>query len=243
MSRRFDGSTQYGTTASVPVTAVPLTLACWVYPEVSANFFSIAINNATTLGDSFELNYNAGASHSNAAVRQSGSYSEAEATAAANFNAWNHVCGVFPTNSLRRSYINGGNVGSDSTTLTPTAASLTNVDFAVLRAGGSNFSMLQGRIADAAIWNVDLAASEVAALAAGARPFEIRPLNLVGFWPMDGLVSPEPDLSGGKRIITLVASPTLQTGPPTTLFTPKSMVFFPPPVASTSRAPMIVRWD
>jgi hypothetical protein len=77
-----------------------------------------------------------------------------------------------------------------------------------------------GDIADAAIWNVALTVSEMAALAQGARPNTIRTLSLVGWWPFDGLQSLEPDLSGFANNGTLTGT-SLASGPPIMQFTPR----------------------
>jgi Concanavalin A-like lectin/glucanases superfamily len=50
--------------------------------------------------------------------------------------------------------------------------------------------------AEFTVWNVGLSAGEIAALSAGARTRSIRPLSQLLYWPLYGLSSPEPDLSG-----------------------------------------------
>lgn len=49
-------------------------------------------------------------------------------------------------------------------------------------------------MAEAAIWNVALNAREVAALAVGVCPLRVRPGSLVGYWPLWGTHTNEPDL-------------------------------------------------
>lgn len=63
-----------------------------------------------------------------------------------------------------------------------------------------------GRVAEAAIWNVALTASEVAALAKGVSPLQIRPASLQAYWPLIGRQSPEPDWVGGFNL-TLTNAP------------------------------------
>ncbi len=58
------------------------------------------------------------------------------------------------------------------------------------------FSFYNGRIAHVAMWGATLTPAEHILLARGVRPNRIRPLDLVGYWPLAGIQSPEPDLSG-----------------------------------------------
>lgn len=64
---------------------------------------------------------------------------------------------------------------------------------------GSSSHQFLGRLADAAIWNAGLTASQAAALAAGVRPYRIQRANLVGYWPLEGTASPEPDVINGNN--------------------------------------------
>ena len=55
---------------------------------------------------------------------------------------------------------------------------------------------LSGSIAEEAGWSVALTDAEIAAWAKGTLACKIRPASLVGYWPLFGLESPEPDYSG-----------------------------------------------
>jgi len=93
--------------------------------------------------------------------------------------------------------------------------------------GDPNVSAFNGFLADFASWtNVRLTATEFSALANGARPNTIRPAAFTGWWPLDGLQSPEPDLSGNKNNGTLTG--TLPAfGPPYMPFTSRWPQFIP----------------
>lgn len=69
-------------------------------------------------------------------------------------------------------------------------------------------------LADVVVWNALLTASEAKALAQGARPNRIRPGTIAGWWPLDGLSSPEQDYSGNVSNGTVTGT-TLASGPPT----------------------------
>lgn len=74
--------------------------------------------------------------------------------------------------------------------------------------------------ADPAIWGTILTDAEFAALGAGARPGVIRPLSLILWATVDGLASPEPDLSGNAHNGTVTGT-SLASGPPFMRFTPR----------------------
>jgi hypothetical protein len=65
---------------------------------------------------------------------------------------------------------------------------------------------LNGKVAEVAVWRVDLTADEIASLYRGYSPLLIRPGSLRGYWPLTGRHSPEPDLRE-QRSLTLSGSP------------------------------------
>ena len=86
---------------------------------------------------------------------------------------------------------------------------------------GNAGDWFNGRLADIGLWTgVKLTATEAAALAKGARPYQIRTGSLKGYWPLDGLQTTEPDLSGLLNNGTLTGT-ALAFGPPYRPFTPR----------------------
>lgn len=82
-----------------------------------------------------------------------------------------------------------------------------------------------GSMADFAFWSdIVLTAGEIASFNTGARPHTIRPTKLIINWPIDGLSSPEPDLSGLKQNGTVTGT-ALAAGPPVMMFTPRCPQF------------------
>lgn len=59
-----------------------------------------------------------------------------------------------------------------------------------------------GRLCEVAVWDVGLTDEECFALGYGVSPLLIRAASLVAYWPVFGLVMPEPDLSGNGFHIT-----------------------------------------
>ena len=80
---------------------------------------------------------------------------------------------------------------------------------------------LNGRLAEAAIHTAALSAGEMLALSRGVRPTRVRPQSLAGYWPLWGLSSPEPDLSGSANNGTLHGTSQADHAP-LTLFTRKA---------------------
>jgi hypothetical protein len=75
-------------------------------------------------------------------------------------------------------------------------------------------------LAEFGMWNVVLTAAEISALTNGARPYTIRPVSLLAYYPLDGIQSPEPDISGNALNLTVTGA-TLAAGPPVMPFSPR----------------------
>jgi hypothetical protein len=97
-----------------------------------------------------------------------------------------------------------------------------------------NFSVNVGNNSSAGLWAdivvypYQLTLTEIKALAFGIRPGAIARQQLQLWWPLDGLQSPEPDLSGHANNGTLTAT-TLGRGPPFAPFTRRWPQFTPTP--------------
>jgi hypothetical protein len=71
---------------------------------------------------------------------------------------------------------------------------------------GATLNFMSGSMADCAVWNTNLSSSDIAKLAAGYRPIDVNSANLVGWWPLSGYSSPEPDISGNANNGTLTGT-------------------------------------
>jgi hypothetical protein len=121
--------------------------------------------------------------------------------------------------------VSGGGAGATSTVYLNGTQDGQNVDINVEAASGgscqwgtldgsnTDWQEWYGRMAEGAIWNAELSANEVSALANGVSPSRIRGSNLVTYIPF-GIGSPDPDFSGNGYNATLTGSPVPGDHPP-----------------------------
>jgi hypothetical protein len=182
MAYDFNGINQSLTRASAPVTAVPLTLACWFNPDLLQDAALCAVNRTgSSVGTWFAL-FTGLAGVVTASTASGGNQSNATTTATYTTGSWNHCCGVFTTNSSRTIYLNGSNEVTNTASRTP--ASLSETIIGARRASGIFEAYFNGKIAEVGIWNAALTAQEVASLAKGMTCEKIRPQNLVFYAPL-----------------------------------------------------------
>lgn len=186
MARDFSGTAQYLRVDATPVTAAPLTMACWVYwdslPTRSQAFVVSASGSAS---NQFSLGNNS----FNAELRISagGSNTNVTGTTTLVTGRWYHVCGVFRSSTDRELYINGVSDATNTTSRTPAS-----IGAITIGANGAGSNETDGKIAEVGLWNVSLSTTEIASLAAGYSPRFIRPDKLLCYWPILGWNSPEP---------------------------------------------------
>ncbi len=213
MSRNFvAASTQYlSATVTPPATDVPITMACWfrhasavtVTPFTIADTANVNRRFIITLRNTLVVRI---AQHDGATNGQ------ADTTATYSLNVWNHACAVFSADNSRTVYLNGANSVTNTTNAAGSMAALNSI--AVGRINNSTpANYMNGDIAEVAMWNVALNATEVAALAAGTNPRLIRPENLQLYYPLYGEASPETNLGLGGSTYNLTLTNTPTTGP------------------------------
>lgn len=170
--------------ASGLITAVPLTMAGWFYPTSAANG---TIMGCFTSGSAFNRNsFRLGVDTSPSVIAltsDGASVGNATTTASATLNAWNHAAGVFTGIASRDSYLNGGNKGSNTTSLTPSGIDRTSIGIGDGSTASTPFHNT-GMLAELGWWNVALDAAEIAALAAGVPPPLVRPQSLMAYVPI-----------------------------------------------------------
>ena len=174
-ARYFDGvSNQRFRHLAAPVTATPLTLAAWLTASV-VNDVAIYVGVGDVSEHSFKLfTVSSGGT-------KLGAYATAAGTGAAAVAAsvipsgWFHGAAVFVSPTSRFCYQNGIAGAEVTTDLTPLGIDRMTIGISERYTSADWL----GHIFWPAIWDVALTAGEIAALAKGRPPWEIRPGNLV----------------------------------------------------------------
>lgn len=201
MARVFlSSSSRYFISGSAVLTATPLTMACWAnFDNVTGSevLMSIGTNGGTArwmmFGDGAAINFSDAIVVT--AINSGGTGSPCGSTATYSAGSWVHACGVYSSDTNRAAFLNGSNKGTVSSSIT-----VSGIDRTLLGArisGGAVGAYLNGKMAEAAIWNVALGDDEVATLAAGFCPLLVRPQSLVAYWPLHARATNEEDWSGG----------------------------------------------
>lgn len=210
MAYEFSGSGQNLYSISTPVTATPLTLACWM-KKTAATTTGILTGIYWDGGGSWYAFYLAAGSAANGqkvglGAANNNSFANADSTATYTAGTWHHVCGVFTSSTSRTIYLDAGNSATNTTSLTPT--NLNSVNIGASRRQTVTDNYFDGSIAEVGIWDAALTQAEVGALADGMSPQLVRPQNLKVYTPM---IRSTLDLKGLS--LTTAGSPTVSAHP------------------------------
>lgn len=165
---------------SAIVAGAPCTLACWFNStSLTVNQNLLALRN---VANTYYVGIAANGSQVGDPVQ---AYTASPAVIAAtsagySANVWQHAAGVFESSSSRSAFLNGGNKGTNTTTITP--LTLTETHLAAFSSSASQ--RLIGALAEVGIWDVALTDDEIASLAKGFTPDQIRPQNLIAYLPL-----------------------------------------------------------
>lgn len=206
MARYFDRvSSQYLESSTTPVAAVPFSMGCWFKPDDITTSHTLLALDTIGGSDRFVI-VAAGAVAGDFvnAVASAGVQGIAVSSAAFTAGAWQHTLAVFASATSRTVYLNGGNSGTNTTSVTPVPTAV--------HVGARYNTTIAGFagsvIAEAGIWDAALTADDALMLASGVSPLLVRPANLVAYWPLMGRNSPEIDPVGGYNL-TLANAPTV----------------------------------
>ena len=212
-------SSMSGSTATVPGVplAEPVTLAAWFKPTTTNANWVIASLSTNTTG--------AAAGRRQIAVYGSSGFSGQVTADAFDTSTrllgpalvpgnWYHVAAVFVSSTERYLYLNGSPVATN--TSAPITGWSGHRMLVGTRYDGSAFGQFaDGRIAEVALWNVALTATQVYSLGAGKDPRTVSSTAPILYWPMFGEFSPEIPYTSALTL-TLSNSPTKADHPPVT---------------------------
>ena len=213
--------------ATAPVTAAPLTMACWFnVTNITAAHYLMAISDdGTPNGGRFDLACGGDDPDDpiQAWAASSIATDAAQSTIAYSINTWQHAAGVWASASSRSAYLNAGSKGTNSTSVTPLSVDRLRIGST---ADSTQAAFVNGSIAEAAVWNVALTDAEIAILALGYSPLLVRPLGLVFYAPLirDVSAGAWPEHIGGVAL-TEVNTPTV--GVHTRMFYPSAPMIGP----------------
>ncbi len=226
MARTFNGSSDYvdcGLSATLVPSSDHMVFSAWINPDASGlNTYNAIVERAKTdvsvVGDyQFHLK---SSYHLAIYIHTSGGVLSSDpAAGVVASNAWSHVLWGYDSVNGANLYLNGVSEAS-----IPAFGTLGQTGTNPFRIGnestGSRGFFFKGKIADVAVWNSTFfSVGEINSLLNGARPSQIRRTTLVGWWPLDGLLSTEPDLSGTGNNGTLTGTSLAVGGPPVRLRT------------------------
>lgn len=206
------GSTHWGSTATMPVSAVPFTVACWFRLESNIGMGIAGLFDTATTNNYHFLGYNNTSTSIMARSAAGGTANDAQCLTAMSLATWYHCCASFDvtTGTDRAIYLDGGS----KVTATTNRAAAGLDTFAIGRVQTSAPAQpADGMIAHLAVWNVILTDGEVLHLARGTDPRMVRSESLQGYWPMRTPTETH-RVDGAPNAITWNNSPGTGMNPP-----------------------------
>jgi len=179
MAYSFNGTSQYLSSTTTPVTAPPFTISALVNPSsVAAAGIVVAISNATN-SDRHNLAIIAGGTITASSTVNNISASSTSTTTIAT-NTWSNMVGVYRTTANRQGYLNGVAIPQNTQTSAPVVG---RMQIGVRFITGNN-AYFSGRLAEVGIWSAGLTEEEITALSLGISPSLIRPQSLAFYAPL-----------------------------------------------------------
>ena len=206
MARAFTAATpHYLSVAAVPVSSLPISMACWFNSTTTAanqTLMGLAVSGTQT-DWSLRARGNVAGDPVTARSQVASSSVNADTSAGYTANVWHHACAVFASTTSRAAYLNGGSKGTETSSSSPSGVNRTAIGIDAFDLASA---ATDGRIAEAAMWNVALTDADVLSLAAGASPLLVRPEGLVAYWPLIGRTSPEIGLKSSANNLTVTGA-------------------------------------
>ena len=214
MARDFNGSSDklLGTGASV-ISAVPATMSAWARPDVTNAEKEIAgCSRSSDANPLFRIAMSSTGKPFCQFRNDAAQASRADGTTTLSTTVWQHVLGTIDSSGTAKIFYNGTN---EATGATPAGVTVTlnQTEIGVLQRN-SAAQFWDGVIAEVGYWSVVLSAGEIIALSKGVSPLRVNAQNLVGYYPVYGVASPETNLAAATPTLTVTGT-TLANHAPT----------------------------
>ena len=213
MAISLSGTSQYYIASSTPITAGPITISCWCSGATATLLFAVTVADASDTENIFALMRNGTTSivyrEVNTTVPTTG---QSVSSAGLANDTWGHACGTGETTSARTTYLDGGNSGTNTTTVTP--AGIDQIGLGCQANTGAATSEWNGDLFWAAIWSTGLSAAQVADLGNGYSPLTVQRQSLVFFARCE---FPDPVDMIGFRPLAATGTPTQAVSPPSVM--------------------------
>ncbi|HJT77678.1 MAG TPA: LamG-like jellyroll fold domain-containing protein [Gemmataceae bacterium] len=206
MSRSFNGTSDYlNSSGAVEVHAFSaITVAFWLWWNSFANDDHLCMESSTAFfsNSGFIIDPDSTANNNfSCRVGDDSGNVKGASFARPSAAAWHHYCIVFDrsvSNGVSAAYVDGASqsLTNDFTQALGTANFGNNTLYFMSRGGTALFGA--GKLAEVAVWTVKLSANEAKALSLGAYPMAVNNANLLNYWPLWGLHSPELEFSNNN---------------------------------------------
>lgn len=228
-----NASSQWASTTTVPLSAVPFSWAIWLRPNsTTTNRELVWLGNSGSSTNYFTLGVSTSGVIRNSA--RNSTESPATTTVSVTASEWNHALGTFSSNASRSAYLGGGNKGTNAVSQTPSGINRFAIA-SLARSTPTNF--FDGQLAHLAVWNVALTDDEATMLGLyRVSPLFVRPSALVWYSPYLGRDAAEIDIIGGGSL-TLTNAPASSAEEPPLLWLPgRRRIFIPASVQQFSQS-------
>lgn len=219
MAREFNGSNQYLSASSTLLTDEPIDMLCYFWSDnitATVNLVSLGNNGASGYYRLAPRGAAGGDPLSSTKANDAGTGANADATLAYSANAWQSAWASFISNTSRAAGINGGNKGTDTTSITDPTPDF--VTLAALRINAVS-QHLDGRLAETYILDANLTDAQFTAFGLGISPFWFMPVaNIRAWYPLLG--NDNNNMANGYPDLTPTNSPT-QVEHPANIFFPQ----------------------
>ncbi len=185
-----------------------MTIAAWVWLDSTNIAMSVGSVTSGSL-TRCQIAFNPGGFPAAVTVNTGGTSGAAVGTDILATNQWHHVAGVFVSSTDRSVYANGVLAATNGTSITLGVVDRTTIGMRISSSAVGQY--WDGRIAEFAVWTNALSAADIAMLAAGAKPYRVRPNALGIYFPLPGQASPEVNWKG--TVGNLTNAPTAVAHP------------------------------